>query len=306
MGGGGGGYRVGPGDMDAIKREVDERTERSMADAEINDLLARELIRINFRDAETISRYLDGIAEALGESIDFERLNFGGSIAKHTYVDGLSDVDSLVFMTSDDVAQLSPAEARQRLEKSLKAKLPKGEIERISSGNLAVTVKYSDGTEIQLLPAREISNGKTQISSSDGERWKSIQPRNFARALTQVNKDQAGAVVPTIKLAKGIIASLPKEAQLSGYHVEALAVAAFTGYKGSRNPREMLSHLFSSAAEGVKRPIADTTGQSPHIDESLGATRSTARLAAANELGKVASRMQSASNADDWQALLGS
>lgn len=306
MGGGGGGYRVGPGDMDAIKREVDERTERSMAEAEINDLLARELIRINFRDAETISQYLDAIVDALGDDIDFERLNFGGSIAKHTYVDGLSDVDSLVFLSGEDVARLSPAEARQKLADSLEAKLPKGEIDQISPGNLAVTVKYADGTEIQLLPAREKAEGITQISSADGERWKSIEPRKFAQALTQVNKDQAGAVVPTIKLAKGVIAGLPTEAKLSGYHIEALAVAAFTGYKGPRNPREMLSHFFSSAAEGVKRPIADSTGQSPHIDESLGTSASAERLAAAKELGRVASRMENALTAKSWQALLDS
>lgn len=306
MGGGGGGYRVGPGDMDEIKREVDERTERSMAEAEINDLLARALIQINFRDTEATARLLDAIADALGDDLDFEKLNFGGSIAKHTYVDGLSDVDSLVFLGGDDVAELNPAEARQRLEDSLNAKLAKGNVQEISTGNLAVTVKYADGTEIQLLPARELSDGTTQISSADGSTWKSIKPREFAQALTQVNKDQAGAVIPTIKLAKGIIAGLPSEAQLAGYHVEALAVAAFTGYKGPRNPREMLTQFFSSAAKGVKRSIADTTGQSSHIDEALGKSGSAERLAAAKGLESVASRMQSASKAEDWQALLDS
>jgi hypothetical protein len=305
MGGGGGGYSVGPGDLDAIKREVEERTERSMAEAEVNDLLARELTRINFRDAEETSRHLDAIAEALGNEIDVQRLNFGGSIAKHTYVDGLSDIDSLIFLRGDDLAKLGPAELRARLEDALQARLPKGDVKEIRAGNLAVTVTYTDGSEAQLVPAREARDGTTEISSADGIRWKAIEPRKFAEALTRVNKAQAGGVVPTIKLAKGIIASLPEAAHLSGYHVEALAVAAFTGYTGPRNPRHLLSHFFAAAAEGVKRPIADSTGQSRHIDESLGAADSSARRAAAIELGRVSARMQSATSVAEWQDLLG-
>lgn len=306
MGGGGGGYRVGPDDIDAIKREVDQRTERSMAEAEINDLLSRELTRINFRDTEATSRLLDAIAEALGDEIELQRLGFGGSIAKHTYVDGLSDVDSLLYFRGEDVQGMTPSELRDRLAETLQANLAKGNVDGIRSGNLAVTITYTDGTEIQLVPIREARDGSTQISSSDGSRWKSIEPRNFAQTLTRVNQEQAGAVVPAIKLAKGIIDRLPGHAHLSGYHVEALAVAAFTGYKGPRTPREMLTHLFSSAVEGVKRPISDSTGQSRHIDESLGAANSATRLSASQALDRVASQMKDATNADQWRALLGS
>jgi hypothetical protein len=304
MGGGGGGYSVGPNDMDAIKREVEERTERSMADAEINDLLARELTRINFRDTETTSRHLDEITEALGDDIDVERLNFGGSIAKHTYVDGLSDVDSLLFLSGDDVASMSPADLRTKVEQVLSEKLPKGDVSGIRVGNLAVTVSYSDGSEIQLVPAREASGGKTEISSADGQSWKAIDPRGFAQRLTKVNQEQGGGVVPAIKLAKGIIAKLPEEAQVAGYHAEAMAVAAFTGYNGARTPRDMLTHLFSAASQAVKRPISDSTGQSRHIDESLGAAGSTEREKISHQLSQIAGRMKAAKSADEWRAIL--
>jgi hypothetical protein len=275
-----------------------------MADAEINDLLAKELVRVNFRDADRTALCMDAITEALGEDVEIEKLLFGGSITKHTYVDGLSDVDSLVVIRGE-LNDLSPADLRQKLEEALRARLPKGEIEGIRQGSLAVTVTYKDGTEIQLLPARE-RDGSTEISSADGETWKAIEPQRFARALTKVNQDQGGAVVPAIKLAKGVIDQLPKAAQLGGYHLEALAVAAFTGYKGPRTPKEMLSHFFSSASEGVKRPVHDITGQSKNIDESLGAPGSPARQAAANELGKVATRMKTATTAGEWRKLLGS
>ncbi len=304
MGGGGGGYSVGPSDINAIKREVEERTERSMAEAEINDFLARELTKINFRDAETISRHLDEITEVLGEDIEVQRLNFGGSIAKHTYVDGFSDVDSLLFLSGEDVAAMSPAELRSKVEGILNEKLAKGEISGIRAGNLAVTVSYDDGSEIQLVPAREAAEGKTEISSADGASWKAIDPRGFARTLTKVNQDQGGGVVPAIKLAKGIIARLPRDSRLSGYHTEALAVAAFTGYNGPRTPREMLTHLFSSAARAVNRPIADSTGQSRHIDESLGAAGSTERGRVSRQLGQIARRMEVAKSANEWRAIV--
>jgi len=305
MGGGGGGYSVGPNDMDAIKREVEERTERSMAEAEINDLLARELTRINFRDADTTSRHLDEIADALGEGVDVERLNFGGSIAKHTYVDGLSDVDSLLFLSGEDVASMSPSELREKVEGLLNESLAKGEVSGIRVGSLAVTVSYGDGSEIQLLPAREAADGKTEISSADGSSWKAIDPRGFARTLTKVNQDQGGGVVPAIKLAKAIIGKLPEDARLSGYHTEALAVAAFTGYNGPRTPREMLTHLFASAEKAVSRPIADSTGQSRHIDESLGSAGSEERQRASRQLGQIARRMKAAKGADEWREIIG-
>jgi hypothetical protein len=277
-----------------------------MADAEINDLLARELTRINFRDSEETSRRLDEIAEALGDDVEFDRLNFGGSITKHTYVDGLSDVDSLLFLKGEDVAAMTPEQVRSKVEEALNARLAKGEISEIRAGNLAVTVSYEDGSEVQILPARETPDGKTQISSADGSSWKAIEPRSFANSLTKVNQDQGGAVVPAIKLAKGIIGNLPEDSKLSGYHTEALAVAAFTGYTGSRNPRDMLTHFFSAAAQAVNRPIADTTGQSRHIDENLGAAGTPDRSRRSRQLGQIARVMKDARGAEEWRSIIGS
>jgi hypothetical protein len=145
-----------------------------------------------------------------------------------------------------------------------------------------------------------------QISSADGERWKRIEPRRFAEKLTEINQAQRAQVVPAIKLAKAIIARLPEDQRLSGYHVEALAVAAFTGYTGSTSPREMLTHLFGSAAGGVLRPAPDATGQSVHIDEALGAANSAERQARARALGQIARRMRDANSPDEWRDLLGS
>ena len=162
-----------------------------------------------------------------------------------------------------------------------------------------------DGTEIQLLPA--VRRGeRLAISSGDGKEWKTIHPRSFARRLTEINKSQGGTAVPAIKLAKQVIASqLPDGERPSGYHVEALAVQAFGDYVGPRSPKAMLTHFFASAARGVLQPIKDVSGQSLHVDDSLGDARSSNRQKMSGQLQRVADTMQNSRDARDWERLLG-
>jgi len=307
MGGGGssGAYRIPPSEVAARRREAEKAARAGQTDAEVNAVLSERLIDINRRDTEAVSDRLEEIEEVLPDRIEgLDRLLFGGSVAKQTYVEGLSDIDSLVILRGEDLAEKTPDEVKAELEKQLNAKLDKGRIDEISSGDLAVTVRYKDGLEIQLLPAVE-RDKELSISSLSGERWVSIEPRAFAARLTKVNKEQAGAVVPAIKLAKSVLASEPDAQRPGGYHLEALAVAAFEGYTGPRNPKAMLTHLFESAAQNVKRPIHDVTGQSKNVDEDLGAANSIARRRIAGELGRIARRMRNAPSVDAWRALLG-
>ncbi|HEY5286724.1 MAG TPA: CBASS oligonucleotide cyclase [Solirubrobacteraceae bacterium] len=306
MGGGGGGYSISSGDLDDLRRQVEERTRQTLATSEINALLGDELARINQRDIPKTSEYLDGIRDALGEDVEgFEKLLFGGSVSKHTYVDGLSDIDSLVVLKGEQLKGLSPAELRERFKTALQERLGAGDVADIRVGNLAVTVRYRDGIEIQLLPA--VRHGdRIEISSADGQRWKSIEPQRFAARLTEVNQKQRGQVVPTIKLAKTMIDQLPEDSRLSGYHVEALAVAAFADYKGSTTPKDMLTRFFDAASEAVLRPAPDSTGQSRHIDEALGTSGSSERQRRARALAQIARRMEQSGSVRDWQQLMGS
>ena len=101
MGGGGGGsgasFPGGPTDLDALRQRAREIADQATFDAEVNDRLAQRFASINARDNEKIGRYLDDIVAALKDDVDgIERTLFGGSVAKNTYVEGLSDVDALV------------------------------------------------------------------------------------------------------------------------------------------------------------------------------------------------------------------
>jgi hypothetical protein len=180
-----------------------------------------------------------------------------------------------------------------------------GQIGDIHVGRLAVTVTYADGMEIQLLPAVE-QGDYTAISSPTGNDWTRIDPKEFSSRLTSLNEQQGRAVVPAIKIAKAILtANLPEDRRPTGYHVEALAIAAFSEYDGPRTPRAMVQRFFDSATSDVLRPVPDVTGQSRFVDGDLGEENSASRRAVSRSLLEITRRMQRTTSVADWRSLLG-
>lgn len=305
MGGsGGGGSYMSANDIAILRAQAKERLDQSRIDSEVNSFLQQKLVNINARDVEGINGHLEQMENMLADQVEpFDRLLFGGSVEKHTYVDGLSDVDSLVVLKDERLLDKSPEEVRTEFAEMIRRKLPQGEIADIRVGRLAITIVYTDGAEIQLLPAVERGND-TFISSYEGNGWSRIRPREFAHTLTESNRNQGGAVVPTIKLAKAILANKLGEQSLSGYHVESLAVEAFSNYEGSRSPKAMLTHFFEYSSERVLRPISDASGQSIHVDDSMGEPGSEARQRASRFLRSTAQTMSQTQSMGDWQNLL--
>ena len=302
--GGSGGVFTGR-DIDDLREEARRRLEESQNESGVNSLLQQELTSLNDRDANLINGHLDTIQETLSErGHEVERLRFGGSVAKHTYVDGLSDVDSLVLLEGDSLGEQSPEEVRRDFAETLRRALPQGNVKEIREGALAVTIEYQDGTEIQLLPAVRTADG-IAISSPDGKSWSFTHPQAFAQTLTETNQAQGGRVVPAIKLAKAIFANKLGEGAVSGYHVEALAIEAFRSYSGPRTPKAMLTHLVQHASQRVLGPIPDVTGQSRNVDEYLGQSNSVPRQSLSRNLAALADTMEKTRSLDDWRDLLG-
>ena len=305
MGGSGGtGSYFSARDARALEEQARRRLEQSRLDSSVNSLLQRELTDINDRDTELSGERLESIEQALGSRIgEVERLFFGGSVAKHTFVNGLSDIDALVEIAEEGMSERSPDEVRRSFATALKQALPQGDVKDIRQGRMAVTVIYLDDTEVQLLPAIRLGD-ELAVSSWDAKSWMSIRPRNFAWLLTTTNQRQGGAVIPAIKVAKAIFANKLGDHGPSGYHVEALAVDAFQQYSGPRTPKAMATHLVRSASERVLRPIRDITGQSRYVDSSLAGENSVPRRALSRRLRGLARTMENTQSVEDWEGLI--
>lgn len=304
MGGSGGGYFPSrPDRLHSLIEKARESAEQQRLDTNIHGVLQDLLTTFNERDSEKIQEYLSKIKEILGKTVEVETLLFGGSVAKHTYVDGLSDVDALIILDREDLAGQSPEEVLNIFHKSLQDQLTYDKVKSVEKGSMAVTVIYRDGTEIQLLPAIH-TGGKVFISSTRSKEWNETNPKAFQRALTKANQGLNSALVPTIKLIKSINDGLPEQKRLMGYHIESLAVEAAKRYHGAKTVKGLLTHTLEHASKRVLSPIRDVTAQSRTVDSYLGKARSTKRRVIADALASIVRKLDAATSADQWKTIV--
>jgi len=284
--------------------EVSRRAEQQKyLDSDVNQLLQEYLIRFNQRDATKTQEYLEDLGRVLGEEASIDRFLLGGSVAKHTYVDGLSDIDALVVLNRSDLEGKGPKEVLREFSELLKNRLTADVVESIRLGNMAVTVTYRDKTEIQLLPALRKGN-VIAVPDSGGAQWRETNPREFQRTLALMNERQNNLLIPVIKLVKAVSDSLPEGSRLKGYHVEALSLEAAKGYEGERSLKALLLHILEASSRRVLQPIADVTGQSRFVDSDMGGSNSAARQRVASSLRKVARQLGTAMSIDEWKSRL--
>ena len=246
------------------------------------------LVVYNSRNTTALTRHLESLCRFLREEGNHVvQTMFGGSVQKGTYVTGLSDVDVLLIVNESSLVNQPPAKVKNYVRDTVKRRLPNNPVQ---AGKLAVTVKYSDKTEIQMLPAIRTKTGGVRIAQHGTRRWSKIaHPEKFAEKLAKVNTARGGRVVPVVKLAKAMVdCFIPQDdRKLSGYHMESLAIDAFKNYGGPFDPKNMLIHLLGHSIEAVRRPITDSTGQSRSVDEYLGPAESKLRARASTYFGQM-------------------
>ena len=251
-----------------------------MTTDDFNRFCEELLVRYNHRRTEAVTRHLESLCQFLrAQGHRTVQTVYGGSVRRGTFVNGLSDVDVLLTVSDTSLANQQPSQVIAYVRETIKNRLPQN---TVTAGRLAVTVGYSDGTEIQLLPAIRTRNG-VRIADPGGTRWSNIvQPESFAEKLATVNEANNGRVILIIKLAKAIadcFISRPSR-KISGYHMESLAIDAFKEYRGPQDPKAMLLHLFTHSITASMSPIKDLTGQSRHVDDHLGEADSVHRVRA--------------------------
>ncbi|MFP3668966.1 CBASS oligonucleotide cyclase [Priestia sp. SIMBA_032] len=302
--GGGGGYNIPSKTLSQLEQEKQDRINQEKLEADINQHIKDYFQRINNRDVDGINRHLETIKSALEKDIEgFVDLKFGGSIIKSTYSKGISDVDMLVQINNSHLRTAKPIEVLHHFKEQIQKRLPKTEVE---IGKLAITVKFASGHEIQLLPSIKTETGY-RIPRPGENKWSNvIRPSKFAEKLTNINKSNGNKVVPLIKLMKNINASLPEQRQLSGYHLESLAIDAFKNPANTpKTYRGMIEHFCRHAQGAVLKPITDSTGQSVHVDTYLGNAGSSDRKKASNTFKQLLKKMDKANSLNAWKDILG-
>ena len=274
-----------------------------MSDDRFNEYCENLLEQYKRRNSATLTSRLESLCTFLRQKGDVVQTMFGGSIKKGTYVSGLSDVDVLLIVNESSLVSQPPTKVIEYVRDTIQRQLPNNEV---SSGMLAVTIKYSKGTEIQVLPAIRTNSGGVRIANPGSNQWSNVaRPDDFATRLAKVNTARDGRVVPVIKLAKALadcFITRPSR-KITGYHMESLAFDAFKGYQGQLDPKSMLIHFLGHSMEAVKRPITDSTRQSAYVDDKLGPVDSGPRRRAASYFAQMRGKVNSCKTRSAFNAL---
>src|SRR4051812_8349577 len=170
MGGSGGTFsRHKPAEVAQRVRDEERRIDASEFETRLASRLGQLLGRYNDRDAglarERLDQLLGSLAPSIAEEVD---LVMGGSVAKHTYVDGLSDIDSIVIFNDTPLEDRSPQKILARLVRDLTADLKPGA--KLTAGSIAVTIEYPDGMTLQLVPGLR-DGEKLKVPAWKGNDW---------------------------------------------------------------------------------------------------------------------------------------
>ena len=274
-----------------------------MSDDSFNKHCEQLLVQYKRRNTKAVTRHLKGVCAILRHEDNYVvQTTFGGSVQKGTYVTGLSDVDVLLIVNQSTLRNKPPSKVISYVRDAIAVRLPNNAVSR---GKLAVTVRYADKTEIQILPAIRTTDG-FRIAEPGSTKWSNVvHPERFVERLIEVNNAKGGRVVPVIKLAKAMADCYIRDLsrKISGYHMESLAIDAFTGYEGELDSRSMLVHFLGHSMKAVMSPSKDSTGQSRFVDEYLGQADSAPRNRASAYFGQMRGKVKSCSTRAEFDDL---
>lgn len=253
-------------DNDDIQQDpielINGKTDEKFSSTEISNFFENVLKEINAHDYDLINQHKHTITEKLEKECDINDIRYGGSHSTHTDINNISDIDLLADLgefstdySSDDVIENFAAAIRERLPSTT-----------ISTGAMAVTVEFSKGATIQILPAFRYGEGY-RIPDPDGDGWIETFPKRYAQEVTRLNKEHSNQIVPTIKLVKLICEA--NNIDISSYHLSNLVLNAFDRYPGPKTHQKMVQYFFNQAKSLCLQPIFDPSGQTTYIDGDL-------------------------------------
>jgi len=257
---------------------ISNPTEVSSSKTEINEFLDG-LVRDMQISKERLEKTRAAIEEIIIKfkeyGIEVEDINWEGSFSKKTYVEGLSDIDLIVslgtYSESDFEYKNNSKLALEKLKEIISERYPETDVK---AGDMAVTVTFSDGIELQFLPAFKYYEGYT-IPDPKTNGWITTFPKRFKNELTDLNETLNGKLKPTIRLIKDLFSK--NDIDLSSYHIENLALKTLKDYKGPHTYSSMILGFLSGAKVEINSKLQDISEQSVYVDDYLGNNANLAR-----------------------------
>jgi len=275
---------------------------RPRAEGAVEDFLRSRLGSMPARDSAVAGARRVELLEAAGFRFEGRiELPIADPMPVTSRLQGLTEVDAIAIL--EEHGPIEPAVLPVALAKRLRA-ATSTEVARIHTDRRAVRVSWRDGIDLRLLPAAR-SDAIVRMADHSGRGWFGISPAFFAAVLLTQHARLDDHLIPVIRLAKRCAAGRRETRQLTGYHVETLAIAVFRPYGGPIALTPMLGHFFRAAAEAVLRPLVDAAGASLHIDDDLETADSPDRRRIGRAFTALAMRIAAATDLADWQRLLG-
>lgn len=244
------------------------------------------------RDREKHMQYRNEARDSINEGIDGSvDIVYAGSVAKGTYVEGVSDVDCHVRINGTSLEGKSPDEVKAYMRQQL-AKNPN--VKSATETSKTVTVIYKDGTEMQFVPVIRTKNGYRVAA---GGRWSKVVYENrFRRDFQRTNEKCGGRLTTLVSFLKRENSLRPKSQQMSGHHIEAMANRIFKQAPASKvhDIGVMFVYFHRHASRHIRHRMRDITGQSDYVDKrSLGGPDSRARRVLSRRFAARADRLRS-------------
>lgn len=130
-------YDVNPDQLKDRVKEARDEISKGFSPT-LQEFLDEKLSKFNRRDVALIATRQMEVLKSISELLDSNwDLRMGGSVSKHTYVDGLSDIDNLLIM-KDFTVERSPKEVLSALASKL---VENNCADEVSVGQLAVTAR---------------------------------------------------------------------------------------------------------------------------------------------------------------------
>src|SRR5260370_16436855 len=135
---------------DALRKEEMARQDQifeTQVSNDIGDLLGE----YNNRNADAVRKALERLKKALENDVEDGTITpvFGGSVRKRTYVDGISDIDSLFVLKGDELTGMEPSEALDFFESKVRTAFTDAKPDK---ARMSLRIPH-EGVELELLPA---------------------------------------------------------------------------------------------------------------------------------------------------------